>query len=77
MLKFFDLFVSDSSSVSILNAFKRIDMNTFSKLKGNNICFVIATLCSMSTILMFFWDIGFQDNFFGYRQSLAKYSSLL
>ncbi len=72
-----DLSVSESSSGSIFDIFKGIDAKAFSKSMGDSIRFVIAMLCFIFAMLVFFWGIGFQGSFFGYRQSLAKCPSLL
>ncbi len=67
-----DSSVSESSSSSMSNIFKGIDMKTFPKSMKDNIRSTIAILYSVSIMLVFFWDTGFQGNFFGCRQSLAK-----
>ncbi len=59
ILKFSNLSISESSLVLMSDTSKDIDMNVFSKLKGNGIRFVIVTLYSMFAMLTFFWDIGF------------------
>ena len=72
VLKFSDLFVSESFSASISDIFKGVDTNISLKLKRNGICSIIAILYFVFIMLAFFWDIGFQGSFFGCRQSLTK-----
>ncbi len=54
MLKFSDSSISESSSSSMSNTFKDIDIKTFPKSMRNNIRSIITILRSISTMLTFF-----------------------
>jgi len=53
-LKFSDSSISESSSGSMSDTFKSIDVKAFSKLINNSICSTITTLRSIFAILIFF-----------------------
>ncbi len=53
-MKFFDLFIFESSLASISNMSKDININAFLKLIGSGIRFTIAILYFVFVILIFF-----------------------